>query len=66
MTGGHLCKTLNDRRSFVNVIDLIRKGQFRRDENVVLVHTGGSAALFGYMGAFEAGLPSSIDTRNAR
>lgn len=30
------------------LIDLIRKGHFRKDEKVVFLHTGGSAALFGY------------------
>lgn len=30
------------------MIDLIRKGHFRKDEKVVFLHTGGSAALFGY------------------
>jgi len=39
------------------MIDLARKGHFRKGENVVFVHTGGSAALFGYTSAFgyEAG-----------
>lgn len=30
------------------LIDLIRKGHFKKGERVVFVHTGGSAALFGY------------------
>ena len=30
------------------MIDLIRKGHFRKDEKLVFLHTGGSAALFGY------------------
>ena len=30
------------------LIDLIRKGHFRKDEKLVFLHTGGSAALFGY------------------
>ncbi|WP_171182185.1 D-cysteine desulfhydrase [Ruegeria sp. HKCCD8929] len=34
-------------------IDLIRKGQFKRGERVVFLHTGGSAALFGYDSAFD-------------
>ncbi len=34
-------------------IDLVRKGQFKKGERVVFVHTGGSAALFGYSGAFD-------------
>lgn len=34
-------------------IDLIRKGHFKKGERVVFLHTGGSAALFGYDGAFD-------------
>lgn len=34
-------------------IDLIRKGHFKKGERVVFVHTGGSAALFGYDAAFD-------------
>ena len=34
-------------------IDLIRKGQFKKGERVVFLHTGGAAALFGYDGAFD-------------
>jgi len=33
------------------LIDLIRKGVFKKGERVVFLHTGGSAALFGYMSA---------------
>lgn len=36
------------------LIDLIRKGHFTRDENVVFIHTGGSAGLFGYRQVLEA------------
>jgi len=35
------------------LIDLIRKGHFKKDENIVFVHTGGSQALFGYRNAFD-------------
>ena len=34
------------------LIDLIRKGRFGKDENVVFLHTGGSVALFGYPSTF--------------
>ncbi|WP_150524285.1 D-cysteine desulfhydrase [Roseibium sediminis] len=34
-------------------IDLIRKGHFKKGERVVFLHTGGSAALFGYDKAFD-------------
>lgn len=35
------------------LIDLIRKGYFKKGERVVFLHTGGSAALFGYDFAFD-------------
>lgn len=38
------------------LIDLIRRGHFHQGQRVVFVHTGGSAALFGYLGSFD--LPS--------
>ena len=35
------------------LIDLIRKGHFKKGERVVFLHTGGSAALFGYTSKFD-------------
>lgn len=35
------------------LIDLVRKGAFEGDENIVFLHTGGAVALFGYTGAFD-------------
>lgn len=40
------------------LIDLIRKGHFKKGENVVFLHTGGSVALFGYPDIFN--LPGYI------
>ena len=37
------------------LIDLIRKGHFKKGERVVFLHTGGAAALFGYTTAFDLG-----------
>ncbi|MDP5054171.1 MAG: D-cysteine desulfhydrase, partial [Congregibacter sp.] len=37
------------------LIDLIRKGQFTKDQNIVFIHTGGSQALFAYRDAFDYG-----------
>ena len=34
------------------LIDLCRKGHFRKDEKIVFLHTGGSAGLFGYVDEF--------------
>jgi L-cysteate sulfo-lyase len=35
------------------LIDLCRKGHFKKGQNVVFLHTGGSVALYGYMHAFK-------------
>ena len=35
------------------LIDLVRKGHFKKGERVIFLHTGGSAALFGYDFAFD-------------
>ncbi|MBD1559288.1 D-cysteine desulfhydrase [Vibrio sp. S9_S30] len=40
------------------LIDFIRKGHFKKGENVVFLHTGGAQALAGYRDAFE--LPSYV------
>lgn len=37
------------------LIDLVRKGRFKAGQRVVFVHTGGSAALFGYTAEFDFG-----------
>ena len=45
------------------LIDLVRKGAFAGDENIVFVHTGGAAGLFGYTQRF--GYGSADDARHA-
>ena len=40
-------------KGMAGLIDLIRKGQFGKDENIVFLHTGGAQGLFGYRKAFE-------------
>ncbi|RMH49396.1 MAG: D-cysteine desulfhydrase [Alphaproteobacteria bacterium] len=35
------------------LIDLVRKGHFASDARIVFIHTGGAAALFGYLSALE-------------
>lgn len=42
-------------KGMAGLIDLVTKGSFDKDENIVFLHTGGSVALFGYPDAF--GLP---------
>jgi L-cysteate sulfo-lyase len=34
------------------LIDLIGKGFFKKGQNIVFIHTGGSAGLFGYVEDF--------------
>ena len=43
-------------KGMAGLIDLIRQGRFGKEENVVCLHTGGQAGLFGYPDAF--GLPA--------
>ncbi|SDY87950.1 D-cysteine desulfhydrase [Citreimonas salinaria] len=49
---GILLDPVYSAKGAAGLIDLIRKGHFSKDERVVFLHTGGSAALFGYDFAF--------------
>ena len=40
-------------KGFAGLIDLVRKGQFKKDENIVFLHTGGSVSLFAYPNIFD-------------
>jgi len=40
-------------KGMAGLIDLIRKGQFHKGQYIVFLHTGGSAALFGYPDCFD-------------
>ena len=40
-------------KGMAGLIDLIGKGQFGPEENVVFIHTGGAVGLFGYPDAFD-------------
>ena len=39
-------------KGMAGLMDLIRKGVFKKGQNVVFIHTGGSAGLFGYLDDF--------------
>jgi L-cysteate sulfo-lyase len=39
-------------KAMAGLIDLARKGRFKKGENVVFIHTGGSVGLFGYVADF--------------
>jgi L-cysteate sulfo-lyase len=36
-------------KGLAGMIDLIGKGEFKAGQNIVFLHTGGSAGLFGYL-----------------
>ncbi|MEM7563073.1 MAG: D-cysteine desulfhydrase, partial [Pseudomonadota bacterium] len=40
-------------KGFSGLVDLIRKGHFKKGENVVFLHTGGSVSLFAYPKIFD-------------
>lgn len=40
-------------KGMAGLIDLIRSGHFKKGENVVFLHTGGSVGLFGYRSIFD-------------
>ena len=41
-------------KGFAGLIDLVRNGHFKAGENLVFVHTGGSASLFAYPRVFDS------------
>ena len=53
-TEGILLDPVYSGKGMDGLIDLVRRGQFTRGQNVVFLHTGGAAGLFGYRGAFGA------------
>lgn len=50
---GLLLDPVYSAKGAAGLIDLIRKGHFKKGEVVVFLHTGGSAALFGYDSSFD-------------
>jgi L-cysteate sulfo-lyase len=51
-TEGILLDPVYSGKGMAGLIDLIRKGHFAKDQNVVFLHTGGSVSLFGYPDIF--------------
>ncbi|MEM9195012.1 MAG: D-cysteine desulfhydrase [Myxococcota bacterium] len=39
-------------KGMAGLIDLCRRGHFKKDENIVFIHTGGSVSLFAYLETF--------------
>jgi L-cysteate sulfo-lyase len=50
-TEGILLDPVYSGKGMAGLIDGVRKGRFSKDQNIVFLHTGGSAALFGYPAA---------------
>ncbi len=51
-TEGILLDPVYTGKAMAGLIDLIRKGYFNKDVNVVFVHSGGSPALYAYTSIF--------------
>lgn len=47
-TEGILLDPVYSGKAMAGLIERVRQGHFRQDESVAFLHTGGSAALFGY------------------
>ena len=64
-TEGVLLDPVYSGKGMAGLIDLIRKGFFPKDSNVVFLHTGGQVGLFGYperlRAACRSGLKSGLD-----
>ncbi|MBB3950054.1 D-cysteine desulfhydrase [Aureimonas jatrophae] len=56
---GILLDPVYSAKAAAGLIDYCRKGRFAKGERVVFLHTGGSAALFGYDGALDAIRPAA-------
>ncbi|MGG5811281.1 D-cysteine desulfhydrase [Falsiroseomonas sp. CW058] len=57
-TEGILLDPVYSGKGMAGLVDLIRKGRFRKEDNVVFLHTGGAVGLFGYPEAFD--LPAEV------
>ena len=48
-TEGLLFDPVYSGKGLAGMIDLVEKGEFKTGQNIVFIHTGGSAGLFGYL-----------------
>ncbi|WP_088283761.1 D-cysteine desulfhydrase [Ideonella sp. A 288] len=51
-TEGILADPVYTGKGLAGLLEMVRTGRFHSDEDVIFVHTGGSAGLFGYVSAF--------------
>ena len=56
---GILLDPVYSAKGAAGLVDLCRKGFFRKGERVVFLHTGGAVGLFGYTAAFDFAGPAS-------
>ncbi|MBF0279796.1 MAG: D-cysteine desulfhydrase [SAR324 cluster bacterium] len=52
-TEGILLDPVYSGKTMAGLIDLVRKGYFQKDQNVLFLHTGGSPALYAYLDTFQ-------------
>lgn len=53
-TEGILADPVYTGKGLAGLLTMVRAGRFQPDEDVIFVHTGGAAGLFGYVSAFAA------------
>jgi L-cysteate sulfo-lyase len=51
-TEGILADPVYTGKGLAGLLEMVRAGRFQSDEDVIFVHTGGSAGLFGYVSTF--------------
>jgi L-cysteate sulfo-lyase len=56
-TEGILLDPVYSGKGMAGLVDLCRKGHFKKNDNIVFLHTGGSVGLFGYNSIFEDSRP---------
>ena len=52
-TEGILLDPVYSGKAMAGLIDLVRRGHFKKGQNVVFLHTGGAVGLYGYSHAFQ-------------
>ena len=59
-TEGILLDPVYSGKTMAGLIDLIRKGHFKKGQNVLFLHTGGAPALYAYLDTFNPTFDTSI------
>ena len=53
-------------KGMAGLIGEVKKGRFSKANNIVFIHTGGSAALFGYRSTFSSATEQHIQSHQTR